>query len=75
MPFPDRQTKDKILNNYEYGTSYNAHYDDGNDDAKVEDEDDNFDEISEKVKNFGLNEDEKAKVIEYYEVFKDDLST
>lgn len=68
MPFPNCETKDKILINYEYDEYRERNYEEDD-----EEEEGDFEEFLEKVKDKGLTDDEKIKILEYYEVFKDDM--
>ena len=68
MPFPNCETKDKILINYEYDEYRERNYEEDD-----EEEEGDFEEFLEKVKEKGLTDDEKIKILEYYEVFKDDM--
>lgn len=75
FPFPDRQTKDRILTNYELGSIYDDMYDNQpkeKDEQSDEDEID-FDEFNKRVQDNLLKDDEKSKILEYFEVFKDDM--
>ena len=75
FPFPNKETKDDILTNYEYRGYANE---DMSVQGSYQDDDENELEIEEFKKHIdqdGWSDDQDQKLIEYYEIFKDDMKT
>ena len=74
--FPDREVKDAILTNYEYGGGdYSVHDDQDLNDEVDEDEELQIEEFKKDMQKSYWTQDEERTLLEYYEILKDDPTT
>lgn len=72
FPFPNKETIKSILTNYDFATEYIDDQDDyipNNDDDEDEIE---MEEFKKRMDENGWTKDQDAKLLEYYDIFKDD---
>jgi hypothetical protein len=75
FPFPNRETKEQILTNYEYRTYVQDDESDGEHQDMEEENELEIDDFKKRFENNGWTVDDDKKLLEYYDIFKDDMTT
>lgn len=75
FPFPNRETKEQILTNYEYRTFAQEAESDYENQEMEEENEFEISDLKKRFENNGWTEDDDKKLLEYYSIFNDDMGT